>query len=240
MPRMPSERHDSVTTADGDAFTVTVVLPDQPGPGVLLLQEIFGVNDFLLAKARDLAALGYVVACPDVFWRVQPHVSLPHDDASLQEAFGLVTAYGGLPDDVRVTDLGAALAHLRSLHELDGKVAAMGYCLGGMLAYRVASHFDPDACVSYYGSGIADLLAAGEQPSCPTIFHFGDSDPFIPNDQVDAIRSGLADRDDVEIHVQSGAGHAFENFLAEQFSHPEAASRSWPLTTAFLERHLRG
>lgn len=237
---MPATRNE--TLAAGEGGTATVVAPEGgTGHGVLLFQEIFGVNEFLLAKAADLARLGYTVLCPDVFWRVRPGVSLAHDEASLQEAFGLVQAWSEqVPDEQKLADLGVALAHLRSLPEVTGSVAAMGYCLGGTLAYRTAAHFHPDACVSYYGSGIADVLAAGEAPSCPTIFHFGGSDPFIPNEQVAAIEAALGTRPDVEVHVQRDAGHAFENFLAPQFSEPGAATRSWPLTTDFLLRTLGG
>jgi carboxymethylenebutenolidase len=125
------------------------------------------------------------------------------------------------------------------LPEVGGrKVAAMGYCLGGHLAFALGCHAAPDAVVSYYGSGIADRLGEAGGLSCPIIFHFGDSDPFIPNDQVDAINAALGDRDTVELHVHAGAGHAFENFLAAQFSSPEAAARSWPLTVDFLARTL--
>ena len=228
--------------AAGGTYAATVVAPDDAsGPGIVLFQEIFGVNDFLLAKASDLADLGYVVLCPDVFWRLQPGVSLPHDDAGLQEGFRLVGAYAGtVPDADKVADLRTAVAHLRGLPETTGRVATMGYCLGGTLAYRAASHEQVDACVSYYGSGVADLLAAGERPSCPTIFHFGGKDPFIPDEQVEAVRHGFASRSDVEVHVQPGAGHAFENFLNPQFSDLDAAAVSWPLTTEFLERVLRG
>lgn len=235
---MPTTRTETLTDGGG----ATAVLTDEPsGHGILLFQEIFGVNDFLLAKAGDLARLGYVVLCPDVFWRVQPGVALGHDEASLQEAFGLVQRWSEeVPDADKVADLGVALDHLRALPEVTGKVAAMGYCLGGTLAYRTAARFDPDACVSYYGSGVAEALAAGEVPSCATIFHFGGSDPFIPNDELAAVEAGLGGRANVELHVQPAAGHAFENFLAPQFSDPEAAAASWPLTTEFLRRTLGG
>ena len=227
---------------DGGTCTATVVVPDAgSGPGIVLFQEIFGVNDFLLAKANDLADLGYVVLCPDVFWRIAPGTSLTHDEAGLAEGFRLVQAYGEtVPDADKVADLRAAVGHLRSLAETTGPVASMGYCLGGTLAYRAASHVDVDACVSYYGSGVAELLAAGERPSCPSILHFGGKDPFIPEAQVEAVIAGFASRPDVEIHVQPGAGHAFENFLNPQFSDLDAAAISWPLTTEFLARHLQG
>jgi carboxymethylenebutenolidase len=239
---MTTTRTETVTAADGGTFSGHVTLPDSgSGPGILLLQEIFGVGEFLLAKAADLAALGYVVLCPDVFWRIQPGIALAHDEAALGEAFGLMTRYSTEVDDAtRLADLGAALAHLRGLPEVAGhKVAAMGYCLGGHLAYAIGCHFGPDAVVSYYGSGIADRLGEAGGLTCPTIFHFGDADPFIPNDQVDAIRTELGDRDGVEINIHAGAGHAFENFLAAQFSNPTAAAASWAMTTDFLERTMR-
>ncbi len=218
------------------SFDATIVVPDEGnGHGVVLYQEIFGVNEFLLSKAASLAELGYVVLCPDVFWRVQPGVSLPHDEAALQEAFALVQRYGTeVADEDKLADLRTAVAHLRTLPEVTGKVTAMGYCLGGTLAYRTAANTEVDACVSYYGSGVADLLATGEKPTCPTIFHFGSQDPFLPTEQVDAVRAGFAGRDDVEVHVQPGAGHAFENLVAPQFANPDAAATSWPLTVEFL------
>ncbi|MEY2447404.1 MAG: carboxymethylenebutenolidase [Acidimicrobiaceae bacterium] len=239
---MPSTRTETITTSDGGQFSGHLTVPDAGrGPGILLLQEIFGVGDFLLSKANDLAELGYVVLCPDVFWRVQPGIALAHDEAALGEAFGYMTRYmEEVPDDTKISDLGTALDHLRSLPEVAGqKVAAMGYCLGGFLAYAIACRYDPDAAVSYYGSGIADRLSDADNLTCPIIFHFGGNDPFIPNEQVDAIRAHLDDRDFVEIHVQHQAGHAFENFLAAQFHDPTATAASWPLTVDFLERELR-
>lgn len=239
---MSTSRTETLTARDGGTSDATVVAPDEPsGHGILLFQEIFGVGEFLLAKAGDLARLGYTVLCPDVFWRVQPGVALDGDPDALQKGMAVAGRWSSeVADEDRVADLGVALDAVRGLAEVTGKVAAMGYCLGGTLAYRTAAHFEPDACVSYYGSGVADLLAAGESPSCPTIFHFGGSDDFIPSDQVEAIRAGLGSRDDVEVHVQDQAGHAFENFLSPQFSNPEAAAASWPLTTEFLGRTLGG
>jgi carboxymethylenebutenolidase len=233
-------RNETVTAPDGGAFDATLVLPERgSGAGILLLQEIFGVNDFLLAKAEELAGLGYVVLCPDVFWRIERNLALPHDEDSLNRAFGYMGRYAAeVPDETKMADLVAALDHLRSQPEVTGKVAVMGYCLGGFLAYGVAARGNPDACVSYYGSGVADRLDESGDIACPVILHFGGQDPFIPSDQVERIREVLGGRDDVELHVHGGAGHAFENFLAPQFHDAAAASQSWPLTVAFLEREL--
>ncbi|MDQ1520475.1 MAG: carboxymethylenebutenolidase, partial [Actinomycetota bacterium] len=187
---MTTPRTESCDAPDGDRFDTTVVVPDAgTGPGILLLQEIFGVNDFLLGKASDLAALGYVVSCPDVFWRVERGVCLPHDNDSLQAAFGYMGQYGEVDDDTKVGDLVSALDHLRVLPEVQGKVAAMGYCMGGMLAYRVAAAGEPDACVSYYGSSIAQRLDLADEITCPILFHFGESDAFIPAGEVEQIRA---------------------------------------------------
>jgi carboxymethylenebutenolidase len=237
---MTTTRIEPCDAPGGDCFDTTVVLPDAgAGPGIVLFQEIFGVNDFVLGKANDLAALGYVVSCPDVFWRVQRNVCLPHDEASLQEAFGYMSRYAGEVDDAtKVADIVATLEHLRGLPENTGKAAVMGYCLGGLLSYLVAAAGDPDACVSYYGSTIAGRLDLANRITCPVLFHFGDSDDYIAYHEVQQISEAFADRPDVEVHVHTGAGHAFENLLAPQFGNADAAARSWPLTIEFLRRHL--
>jgi carboxymethylenebutenolidase len=238
---MVSTREESIVAAGGGTFAGHVTVPESGnGAGLLLLQEIFGVGDFLKAKASDLADLGYVVLCPDVFWRIEPGIALAHDESAMEQAFGYVTRYSTEVDDnTKVADLGAALAHLRSLPECQGhQVGVLGYCLGGLLAYLVACQCDPDACVSYYGSGIADRLDECDHLTCPILFHFGGSDPYIPNEQVDAIQAHLGHQPNVEIQVQHQAGHAFENHLAPQFHEPNAAAASWPMTVDFLQRNL--
>src|SRR3954464_797923 len=204
-----TSRSDTVTTTSGETFDAYVAVPESgQGPGVLLLQEIFGVNEFLKGKARDLADLGYVVLCPDVFWRVERNVSLPHDETALKQAFSYAERFFAQDPAQISSDLLAALDRLRQLPEVDGKVAAMGYCLGGRLAYEAAVAGDPDACVSYYGSGIDDRLDEDGKITCPVIFHFGGGAPYTPTEQVARIRASFAGRDDVELHVQDAAGHA--------------------------------
>lgn len=244
---MPTTTIETVTTtapgpdgADGAQaaqFDTTVVRPETPnGAGILLLQEIFGVGEFLLDRAEALAALGYVVSCPDVFWRIERNVALAHDEASMGRAFELVGAWSELDPALTATDLSAALTHLRSL--VLGRVAAMGYCLGGRLAYEVGVAAFPDSVVSYYGSGIADRLEVAGEIQCPILFHFGDADPFIPTEQAEAIRDAFADRADGEVIIHHDAGHAFENSWAPQFWNPVATQASWTQSVAFLERTL--
>ena len=232
---MPSTRTETITAPDGGTFTGHLALPDSGnGAGVLLFQEIFGVGEFLKSKADDLAELGYVVLCPDVFWRVKPNIALDHDEAALQEAFGYMTRYGEIPDETRLADLGAALDHLRALPEVAGqKVAAMGYCLGGHLAYAVGCHFDPDAVVSYYGSGIADRLSEAETLTCPVIFHFGETDQSIPKDHWDRIK---AQHPKIPMHIYP-AGHGFACDERGSF-HPESAKLARQRTIDFFRQHV--
>ncbi len=243
--RMSSTSTETVTTsaaAAGDpaasgSFTTTVVRPETPnGAGILLLQEIFGVGEFLLDRAEALAARGYVVSCPDVFWRIERDVALAHDEPGMARAFELVGAWGELDPALTAADLTAALQHLRTL--VLGRVAAMGYCLGGRLAYEVGVAAFPDAVVSYYGSGIADRLAVAGEITCPVLFHFGDDDPFIPTEQAAAIRDAFSGRADAEVIIHHEAGHAFENSFAEMFWNPVATEAAWAQTVAFLERTL--
>lgn len=237
---MTQIRNDTVEAPDGLACDATVVLPDSSrGPGIMLLQEIYGVGEFILERAQLLAEAGYVVLCPDVFFRVERNISLPHTEESLAQAFGYMERFSAIDPAVTAGDLLAGLARLRALPEVDGRPAGvMGYCLGGRLAYEAAVAGQPDCLVSYYGSGIADRLDVADQVTCPAIFHFGGQDPFIPLEQAEQVRSAFGGRSDVEVHVQPDAGHAFENSFAPQFSNPQAAARSWPLTMSFLARVL--
>lgn len=239
---MPSERIEQITTSDGATYDGWLWVPDAgAGPGVLLLQEIFGVGDFVRAKAAALAELGYVVLAPDVFWRTERHVAHAHDDAGLQAAFASMTRWSTEVDELtRIADLVSAFEHLRGLEEVGARAAgAMGYCLGGRLAYEIAVASQPDAAVCYYGSGIGSRVGdTAEQITCPLLFHYGSDDPYIPQDEVEAVAKAFAGRDDVVVHVHDGAGHAFENFEAPMFHHDAAATASWRLTTDFLARTL--
>ena len=233
MPRM---RPEAVALADGTSAAATLIVPDSGiGPGILLLQEIFGVNDFVLGKAEDFAALGYSVLCPDLYARLAPGLALAHDDAGLQQSLELVQRYfGELDEATRISDLVAALAHLCSLPECGGRVAVVGYCLGGTLAYALAGSAELDACVAYYGSGIADMLTSAPLVSCPLLLHYGGSDSYLPPEHAFAAVRAYAGQQNASVLIQPGAGHAFENLLAPAFANPAAAARSWPVTVAFL------
>jgi carboxymethylenebutenolidase len=235
---MAVSRVETVSTGDG-AFDLTVWVPDAgAGPGLLLIQEIFGVGDYIRAVAQDLAALGYVVAAPDLFWRLKPGHQAAHDEAGMTESLELGARFDMTQG---IEDAAAALARLRELPEVDGGAGLVGFCLGGSIAYALAARDDAGdlaAVVSFYGSTVPDGLDLLNQIDSPLQFHFGGSDPYIPRDQVARVEAAAAGRDDVEIHVEEDAGHAFHNRVAPMFYLAEPAARAWRRTEDFLRRHL--
>jgi carboxymethylenebutenolidase len=232
---MPT-RTESVTVADG-TFAMPVWLPaGGSGPGILLIQEIYGVGEYIRGVARELAGRGYVVAAPDLFWRIRPGWAAEHDEEGLRQSMEVVAGFDG---ETGVADLSAALDHLRGMAEVTGGTAALGFCLGGSMGYFLAARRpDLTALVSFYGSRVPDALDLAGRIGCPAQFHFGGSDPYIPREQVAAVERAVATMPDAEIHVQEEAGHAFHNWAAPMFHQPRAADRAWRLTEDFLARHL--
>lgn len=231
---MSDARSTEIRTADG-VMGAHVTLPSRPrGTGIVLVHEIFGVNDYITAVADRLAATGHVVVSPDLFWRIDPDRPLDHSDEALGIAFERV---GRLDFPAAVADSVEALGFTRALPEVDRGVAVMGFCLGGTVAFAAGIEGDPEAIVSYYGSGVADHLPRAAELTCPAMFVFGTHDPFIPNEVADAVEQTFTERADVSVH-RFAAGHAFDNFLAPQFHDAGAAITAWGITTDFLARSI--
>ncbi len=229
------ERVESVRTPDG-SFDLTVWIPDsRSGPGLLLIQEIYGVSSYIRAVAEDLAGLGYVVAAPDLFWRLKPGHQAAHDQEGLTESLALASRFDM---ETGVADAVAALGHLAAMREVDGGTGIIGFCFGGTVAYLAAARTEPMVVVSYYGSAVPDHLDLLDDISGPLQFQFGGSDAYIPRDQVRRVEEAVAARPNVEINVEEEAGHAFHNRMADMFHQPEPARRAWRRTEEFLRRHL--
>ncbi|MDQ2815998.1 MAG: dienelactone hydrolase family protein [Actinomycetota bacterium] len=230
-----SARIERVSTPDGP-FDLTVWLPEAgTGPGILLIQEIFGVGDYIQAVAEDLAALGYVVAAPDLFWRLKPGYSPVHDEQGLAESFDVASRFD---PGQGVVDAAAALEHLTTLPEVHGGLGIVGFCLGGSIGYFLAARSRVDALVSFYGSEVPGHTEVLAHISAPIQFHFGGNDPYIPRDQVARVEAAVQDIQNAEIHVEEEAGHAFHNRKAPMFYQPEPAARAWRRTEEFLAREL--
>ena len=174
-----------VTTHDGGSMPAVVTLPESGrGPGLVVVQEIFGVTPYLLSRAQDLAALGYVTVVPDLFWRLgQNLVTDEQTEAGLYKRPSATSANS--TSRRQSTTPIATLEHVRAMPETGGKAGILGFCLGGSIAYQVGVQSNPDVVVSYYGSTVADNLDNAAQLQCPVIFHFGGDDPYIPMEQVE-------------------------------------------------------
>jgi carboxymethylenebutenolidase len=233
---MPSPaRVESVETPDG-SFDLPVWLPvDRSGPGLLLIQEIYGISDYIREVAEDLAGLGYVVAAPDLFWRLQPGYQAKHDEEGLKRSLEMGSRFDAQQG---VADSVAALDHLAALPEVEDGLGIMGFCLGGTIAYFVAGQTEVAAVVSFYGSGVPDNLDVLDRIDAPVLFYFGGSDPYIPREQVAKVEAAAAGKPNAEVHVEEDAGHAFHNRKAPMFHMPGPAARAWQRTEEFLRRHL--
>lgn len=205
-----------------------------PSAAVLVIQEIFGVGPYIRAVCERLAAAGYLVGAPDVFWRFAPNWASTHDQQGLTDSLQAVQQ---LDFPAAIGDNTAALAHLAAQPGIDGRVGVMGFCLGGTLAWAVAAAADPTVCVSYYGSGVPSMLGMLPQVQCPTLFHFGNADAYIPNEGVDAVGAAIAGHEGFVLNVEN-AGHAFDNHESEMFWNEAAAKAAWAKTMAFLGEHL--
>ena len=220
-----NSRWIDIKAQDGGSFKGYLSLPHKTdkgtkGPGIVLIQEIFGVNAHMQAVADQYASDGYTVLAPDMFWRMQPMVDLGYVGKDREQAIGYMQKTD-VPNAVK--DLAATVTTLRGLPECSGKVAAVGYCMGGMLSYLCAANAGVDAAVSYYGGGIHNKLEEAGKIKCPLAFHFGGNDANIPASAVEAVKQAFAGRANVSIDVYPGAEHGFNCWDRASYNQPSAA-----------------
>ena len=195
----------------GEGFQGLLAVPPSPNPdqrhgaGILLIQEIFGVNAHIRALAEQYALDGFVVFAPDLFHRQKPHIELDYGDEDMQKGRALKEQIG-LP--TMADDLQKALTVLRARPELDGPVASIGYCMGGALSYLLAARDAVDGAVCYYGGGIQNMLDEAVKIRCPMLLHYGQNDPFIPIEAVESVSRALQDHGAL-LHVYPNVGHGF-------------------------------
>ena len=205
-----------VAAADGSGvFRAYLSLPRAgKGPGLVIAQEIFGVNATMRAVADAYADEGYVVAVPDLFWRLQPGVELGHSPEDRQKAFAL---YGSFDENKGVADLQTLLTALRERPELVGKAGVLGYCLGGKLAYLAACRTDADVAVGYYGVGIENSLGEAANIKGHLLLHIAALDTFCPAEAQAKIVAALSNQPDIELHTYPDVEHAFARIGGEHF-----------------------
>ncbi len=233
---MPTESV-RVPTHDGDHLDAHLALPaGGRAPGMVLLHEGLGLTDYTRDVAARIAGLGYVAMAPELFWRMERGVDLPHDESGMARALELIV---GFEAETGVLDVGAALAYLRARPEVDGAVGVIGFCFGGGMTYGAACELDPDCAVAYYGVGVDQLAERIDEVTCPALLHVGTDDAFIPADSLARLQAAARDMPNIEIDVYEGAGHAFDNPHAPWHA-PDAAAGAWDRTAAFLAAHLGG
>lgn len=224
-----------ITTEDG-TFGAYLSLPrGGKGPGIVLLQEIFGVNQHIRNVADQYAADGYVVIAPDLFWRDGARIELTYDEAGWKRAVELMNS---LDFDKAQTDIAATVKALRAHEGTAGqKIASIGYCMGGLLSYRTAADGLVDTAVAYYGGGIQNGLDRADEIKVPVLMHFGSADSHIPKEAVKAIAERFEGVESVEIHVYQGAEHGFNCNHRDSY-HQRAAAEAHGHTLVFLSEQL--
>lgn len=226
----------TINAKDGGTFGAYLATPSAgSGPGIILIQEIFGVNQVMRDIADGHAAAGYTVVCPDLFWRQEPGIQLTDQtEAEWGRAFEL---YQGFDEAKGVDDLGATLDAIRAHDACSGKVGSVGYCLGGKLAYLMATRTDADCNVGYYGVGIENALDEAGKISNPLMLHIAEEDQFCPKEAQVKIHGSLDDNASVTIHNYPNMDHAFARVGGEHYVEA-AANAANDATAAFFKSHL--
>ncbi|BBK34697.1 carboxymethylenebutenolidase [Stella humosa] len=226
----------SIDAIGGGSFTGYLSLPKaNRGPGVVVIQEVFGVNQVMREISDEIAALGYVALCPDLFWRQEPGIQITDkSEAEWKKAFQL---FGGFDVDKGVSDLVSTMNHLRSRPECTGKVGTVGYCLGGKLAYLMATRSDADCSVSFYGVGLDALVDEAKSITRPLLMHIAEKDKFVPPEAQAKVKAALAGHPQVTVHSYPGVDHAFARIGGEHFDRA-AADLANERTRTFFKTHL--
>ena len=225
----------TIETPDG-AFSAYVARPAAAqAPAIVVIQEIFGVNVVMRGIADGFARDGFLAICPDLFWRVEAGVDITdQSEAEWNKAFAL---YNAFDVDLGVKDIAAATAHARADAGCSGKVGAVGFCLGGLLAFLTATRTDIDASVGYYGVGIEKHLDEAEKLADPLMLHIAQEDQFVPKEAQKLIVSSLKNHPHVEIFTYPGRDHAFARPGGEHYDVGDAA-RANARTLACLSKAL--
>ena len=207
-----------------------------PAPAVIVLQEIFGVNADIRQTCDELAGNGFIAVAPDLFWRLEPGVDLGvRSEDDWQHGLRLYQAYDR---DAGARDVKDAADFVAKLPECTGKVAVMGFCLGGLMTFLTAVRYGVDAAVAYHGGDTDKYLGEINGFDKPMLMHLAEEDEFISKAAQAAIKSALANKPNVTIYSYPGQSHAFARHNGAHYN-AAAAALANGRTTAFLGQHLR-
>ncbi|MEQ9146186.1 MAG: dienelactone hydrolase family protein [Parvibaculaceae bacterium] len=226
-------------TIDGPdgSFTGYLARPegDGPFPAIVVIQEIFGVNAVMRNICDWLAGEGYLALCPDLFWRIEPGIDITDQtEAEWARAFELFNAFDV---DKGMTDVQATIDTARTLEGANGKVGAVGYCLGGQLAYLTATRTNADAAVGFYGVNLQNLTGEAPNITKPLMLHIAGKDEFVPAEAQAAVHAALDDNALVTIHDYPERDHAFARVGGAHYDKADADTAN-TRTLAFFKDHL--
>ena len=225
----------TITTRDGE-FSAYVARPAAArAPAIVVIQEIFGVNAVMRGIADGFAAVGFLAICPDLFWRIEPGVDITdHSEAEWNKAFAL---YNAFDVDLGVKDIAATIAHVRADAGCSGKVGAVGFCLGGLLAFLTATRTDIDASVGYYGVGIEKHVGEADKLADPLMLHIAEEDQFVPKEAQKLIIASLKNHPHVELWCYPDRDHAFARPGGEHYNATDAG-QAYARTLALFKQAL--
>jgi len=211
-----------IETKDGQgSFSAYLAQPQgTPRAAIVVIQEIFGVNLGIRRKCDTLAAAGYLVLAPDLFWRMEPGVELDPDVAEeFKQALELM---GRFDQDQGVTDIDATIGAARERLGQGGKVGCVGFCLGGRLAFMTAARTDVDASVGYYPVGLDSLLDEAQAIRRPLMLHIAGEDGFVPKETQRKMHEALDPRPQITLHDYPGEDHGFAAEMGKRRSETSA------------------
>lgn len=227
----------TIAAKDGGSFSAYVARPagEAPAPAIVVIQEIFGVNAVMRGVCDWLAGEGFVAICPDLFWRIEPGIDITDKTkAEWDRAFSL---FGAFDRAKGIADIEATRAVAAGLAGTTGKVGAVGYCLGGHMAYRTAAETAIDATVGYYGVGINEVLDLAKGIKKPLMLHIAEKDGFVPPEAQAKIAEGLGGNPLVTLHTYAGQEHAFARVGGAHYD-KASADLANDRTLAFFKQHL--
>jgi carboxymethylenebutenolidase len=224
-----------IATPDG-TFRAYVETPSAPkAPAIVVLQEIFGINEDMKETCAWLASEGFIAVCPDLFWRIEPGVSMSSlNEAEWKKGFEF---YQRFNRDLGVADIAATIEAARKLPKSTGRVGVTGFCLGGLMTFLTAARKSPEAAVAYYGGETDKYIDEARGLTRPLMMHLGEADEFINAAAREKIIASVKGNPHVTVYTYPGSMHAFARHHGVHYDET-AATAANGRTIAFFKKHL--